>query len=256
VKFGLPLLEPHGLDYPDTGSWQPITQVLETMDLDRFTLPATIRCADVRQPLTGNEQIGLLETTEVRLMVTARVRGDIKGKINYLKGEHKFIHSKYDSIIYEFHLLDEESYAVTYPQTFKDMLPQSILKINETTAEGREQNASFKNLEDRLVTDNPMRLEKFSDACPLRIKVNYEKKGDGLFVTPLRVVVEVNKDPAKWVERKRFTQAADSKDYEIESFQIYHPNKNPSPDHTGVGNNFVWVPRPTLGLMNWWPVLP
>ncbi len=250
------MLESHGLDYPDTGSWQPLTQVLEIMDLDRFTLPATIRFADARKPLSGHEQIGLLETTEVRLMVTARVRGDIEGKIDYIKGEHKFIYSKYDSIIYELHLLDEESYAVSYPQTFMDMMPQSIWKINETTPEGREQNASFAKIKDNLISENQMRLELFSGAVPLRIKVNYEKKGNGLFVTPLRVVVEINSDPAQWVERKRFTEAADGKDYELESFQIYHPNKKPSPEHTGVGNTFVWVPRPTLGLMNWWPVLP
>ncbi len=250
------MLKSDGLDYPDTGSWQPITQVLETMDLDRFTIPAMIRCADVRKPLTGNEQIGLLETTEVRLMVTARVRGDIEGEINYLKGEHKFIHSKYDSITYEFHILDEESYAVTYPQTFKDMMPQSIMKINETTSEGRVSNAALDKFKDNAVSGNPIRLEKFSDAIPLRLKVDYEKKANGLFVTPLRVMVEVNRDPAQWVERKRFTQAADGKDYEIDSFQVHHRNIKPSPEHTGVGNTFVWVPRPTLGLMNWWPVLP
>lgn len=29
VKYQLPLLEPHGLDYPNSGSWQPATEVFK-----------------------------------------------------------------------------------------------------------------------------------------------------------------------------------------------------------------------------------
>lgn len=60
---------------------------------------------------------------------------------------------------------------------------------------------------------------------------------------------EINSEPHKYTYRKQLHEAADGKDYEIESYGIYHPNSDKT-------QTYVWVPRPTLGLMNWWPTLP
>ena len=53
VKYHLPLLEPHGLDYPKMGSWQPATEVFKKMDVDRFTIPVTVEWVDNIKKMKG-----------------------------------------------------------------------------------------------------------------------------------------------------------------------------------------------------------
>ena len=258
VKYHLPLLEPHGLDYPKMGSWQPATEVFKKMDVDRFTIPVTVEWVDNIKKMKGYIDATDAGTKEVRLMITARVSGDYVNEKDGTGGR-RFIHTAYDGIVYEMILLDEDNYSMIIPESFMDMVPQGMVEMNKTTAEGREQNASLEKMNETMpVGDNPpVRILKFSNQIPLRIKISYEKKGGknqavtGLdsFVTPLKVQAEINSEPHKYTYRKQLHEAADGKEYEIESYGIYHPNSDKT-------QTYVWVPRPTLGLMNWWPTLP
>ena len=252
VTYQLPFLVNYGLDYPNSGSWQPANEVIKTMDLDRFTIPVTVDWTDVRQPLNQEKEYDNQDSNdgdEVRLMLTARVSGDYLGEPLTKYESMRFTNSQYDSIIYEMHLLHDDNYSVVIPESFMDLVPEGMLKINETTPEGREQNANFQKVAATTGLGSTVRIEKFSDMTPLRIKIQYERLRNKTLITPLRIQAEINSEPRKWVIRKRFTEAADGQDYEVESFSVHHPN-------TEKIQTYVWVPRPTLGLMNWWPTLP
>lgn len=255
VKYQLPLLEPHGLDYPNSGSWQPATEVFKKMDLDRFTIPVTVDWIDERKRLNGTKDVTEGGTKEVRLMITARVVGDFVDENNN-SGGRRFIHTKYDGITYDMLLLDEDNYSMKIAESFMDAVPQGMIEMNKTTAEGREQNASFEKMNKTMpMSEGVVRILKFSDKTPLRIKISYDtdrsKDRDfiGPIATPLKVQAEINSEPHKFVTRKKFHEAADGRDYEIESYGVHHPNSDKT-------QTYVWVPRPTLGIMNWWPTLP
>ena len=257
VKYQLPLLETHGLDYPDSGSWQPATEVFKKMDLDRFTIPVTVEWADEIKKMKGYTDVVAGGTKEIRLMITATVSGDYVDKTDG-SGGWRFIHSKWDGITYEMILLDEDNYSMIIPESFMDVIPESMIEMNKTTAEGREQNASFEKMTKTMpMEDGVVRIRKFSGITPLRIKISYDNNRNKdrdfgwphSFATPLKVQAEIKSEPHKVVTRKDFREAADGKEYDIESYGIYHPN-------TDKKQTYVWVPRPTLGLMNWWPTLP
>lgn len=257
VAHQLPLLEPHGLDYPDSGSWQPATEVFKKMDLDRFTIPVTVDWVDKIKKMKGYMDAVESGTKQVRLMIIATVSGDYVDT-TLGAGDWRFIHSKWDGITYDMILLDEDNYSMKIAESFMDVVPESMIEMNKTTAEGREQNASFEKMTKTMpVGDGVVRIRKFSAITPLRVKISYDNNRNKdrdfgwphSFATPLKVQAEIQSEPAKYTYRKQLHEAADGKYYDIESYGIYHPN-------TDKKQTYVWVPRPTLGLMNWWPTLP
>lgn len=257
VKYHLPLFEPHGLDYPDSGSWQPATEVFKKMDLDRFTIPITVDWVDEVKKMKGYSDFMNRGTKEVRLMLMATVSGDYVDE-TLGAGGWRFIHSKWDGITYDMILLDEDNYAMKIAESFMDMVPEGMIEMNKTTAEGREQNASFENMTKTMpMGEGVVRIRKFSAITPLRVKISYDNNRNKdmdfgwphSFATPLKVQAEIKSEPHKYITRKQFHEAADGKEYDIESYGIFHPNKDKK-------QTYVWVPRPTLGLMNWWPTLP
>ena len=217
------------------GIWLPSEVVFPMMDLEKFSFPVNVMFTDM---LDNAPEFWTVET-ELRGVLVASTN-DKSLKDDTLPP----FHGDYDKIDYQLHLFyppteDGGNYEWNKVENLLDLSPKGTMELNKTTTEGQASNKTMREMGEKYKIQGGKVTAYIHTVNQIRKK--YAKDEKKKIRLPLEIMTTFNVSLDAPLTRKQLKTAADKRVYEIENLYTYMDD----------GNNFVWVPRMTTGLLNW-----